>query len=436
MRANRLLAFGILCCACGLLPGTAQPEAAAPAGAQPLQEDEEFPRSEADLKGLVDKGDVPAMRKHAWLLFARITTPSKADPKKPVWATWHTVDDTFPAAAGPKAAVHLNTPNQFGKAPGIIRKDLPSGLLTVNSYNDDAHRYIIGRQLYLKKTLDDLAKNGQALNFPRRSVVVKTVWWIVKKDATKDDPNPLPVWDEKVRRPDRKYGFQAWDRVVGVYPADDDPADVPKKDIRFYNSDFKVEGKPTARQEFVPRTGCRVVSLKRLFHFPITDEQAKAVPEGVRKEYKRFYNGRDIQAGDYAALIGFHFTTKEIPEWVWATLWWHDNPDSTSEFAKGRPDDKVLPRPWRNYLMNVAYSMDLPSEGGDAKLPHSCYNPYLEAVFTRGIRSNCMTCHRRAVWPDASFVPVTEGSPKSDDPDLKGKLRLDFLWSLYNESRD
>lgn len=127
-----------------------------------------------------------------------------------------------------------------------------------------------------------------------------------------------------------------------------------------------------------------------------------------------------------------HYTTKEIPNWVWATFWWHDSPNA-GKFATERP--AVLKGVWRNYLMNASYDMDKPVETNGT--PRVVFNPYLEARFLNGVNSNCMTCHRRAVWakdnPQPAFLPITRGAPKPDDPAFIDATSVDFLWSLLFE---
>jgi hypothetical protein len=89
---------------------------------------------------------------------------------------------------------------------------------------------------------------------------------------------------------------------------------------------------------------------------------------------------------------------------------------------------------WRNYLMDVAYSEDTPREYDGT--PNSAFNPWLEARFQRGMASNCMTCHHRAVWTPVRFLPVTRGRPQANDPAFANdKMNLDFLWSLAFESQ-
>jgi hypothetical protein len=132
-------------------------------------------------------------------------------------------------------------------------------------------------------------------------------------------------------------------------------------------------------------------------------------------------------------LVALHYTTKEIPDWVWATFWWHDKPND-GPFAAHRPDQ--VGGVWRNYLMDTAYSMDTPREA-DGK-PHAVYNPWLEARFRNGTVSNCMTCHRRAIYSglpkDAAFLPVTRGTPPAGDARFTDATKLDFLWSVMFES--
>jgi hypothetical protein len=87
--------------------------------------------------------------------------------------------------------------------------------------------------------------------------------------------------------------------------------------------------------------------------------------------------------------------------------------------------------------MATSYSMDgPPEEDGGA---HVAFNPWLEARFVNGVHSNCMTCHRRAVFSgkssDPSFLPITRGTPPKTDPRFQGSTKVDFLWSILLESQ-
>jgi hypothetical protein len=62
-------------------------------------------------------------------------------------------------------------------------------------------------------------------------------------------------------------------------------------------------------------------------------------------------------------------------------------------------------------------------------------NPWLEARFPNGVRSNCLACHRRAAFGATDYLPVTRGDLSLDDPYFAGKVATDFVWSLALEAR-
>src|SRR5262249_8502968 len=142
--------------------------------------------------------------------------------------------------------------------------------------------------------------------------------------------------------------FTDWSRVVAIDPLHDAVADGTTHDINFGGQNF---------------ANARVRPLSSLYHFRLdTQEQVDAVND------MHALNGdpatqwsveRAGRIGDYVALIAFHYTTKEIPDWVWSTFWWHDAPNAGA-FAAGRPTD--VTGVWRNYLMDVAMSADTPRE--------------------------------------------------------------------------
>ena len=103
-------------------------------------------------------------------------------------------------------------------------------------------------------------------------------------------------------------------------------------------------------------------------------------------------------------------------------------------YAANRPDE--VKDVWRHYLMAESYSMDTPKASDG--LAHIAFNPWLEAGFGNGVRSNCMTCHRRAVFSgqlsDFTFLPITRGAPAPTDPRFKTATTTDFLWSVLMES--
>jgi hypothetical protein len=118
---------------------------------------------------------------------------------------------------------------------------------------------------------------------------------------------------------------------------------------------------------------------------------------------------------------------------VWASFWWHDDPEA-APYGADRP--KTVVSMFRHYRMNVAYDGDTPREpdGG----PHVAFNPYLEAVFNFGPKSNCIACHQSAVLDTEGpgpVIPVMRGQLSKQDPSFASKVRLDFLWSLAFETK-
>jgi hypothetical protein len=142
--------------------------------------------------------------------------------------------------------------------------------------------------------------------------------------------------------------------------------------------------------------------------------------------------GRDLVAGDKAELIGLHIATKEIDDWVWASLYWDD----------GRADPDVpanVPVPYRDYRLTVTFDDTLPREPDGS--PLIAFNPHLEGPFPNGAASNCMSCHVRAAWPanwatsdplGRVFLPIHRGPPdKANDPSFAPeRLRTDFIWAI------
>jgi hypothetical protein len=136
-------------------------------------------------------------------------------------------------------------------------------------------------------------------------------------------------------------------------------------------------------------------------------------------------------AGLRWALRGVHFSTKEIAEWVWVSLWYH--PKAEGDFGADRPKsfERVAP-----YLKNFKMCVTTGTEEGDTK-PEShyrsdarlaslgeaiaesrkrvstkqwCANPYLEPSFAK---SNCVTCHLAAGLNGRGSFVLGFGEPRT-----------------------
>lgn len=214
--------------------------------------------------------------------------------------------------------------------------------------------------------------------FPRSAIVIKALWYPVHRDR----PVSVPIWDGTPASPDDAGNPpRAWPRRVTIDP----------------------------------RTG----GVRAFLHRTLRDDDELAAA-------RRVAHDPDLAAGDFLVLLAMHVTTKEIPDWVWATYWWHDRPDDGA-FAAGRPPG--LAGAARHYLMDVAYRAD-DVDGA----PHVCMNPWLEARFPGGLHSNCLTCHQRAAFGANVYLPITHALLEPDDPYFRGKTTTDFLWTLAFEA--
>lgn len=172
-----------------------------------------------------------------------------------------------------------------------------------------------------------------------------------------------------------------------------------------------------------------IVPLQNFYTLRLSDAATvDHLNEGVMGQMVRRFWGRSLTEQDSLALVAVHITTRETENWVWATFWWHDGPPQA--------DSPGFSQPFRSFRMAVTQSADVPvaEDGG----PNVTFNPYLEAGFAEGTRSNCMGCHQRAGWTadgPQSVMPVHRGTISQDDPRFDGLLRTHLLWSLVFRPR-
>ncbi|MBL8644931.1 MAG: hypothetical protein JNK21_13435 [Rhodospirillaceae bacterium] len=382
----------------------------------------DFPAAEASLAAAINANDQTALRLHGWMVFAGLTQPARPSDAKSeaIWETWYPGSEVFASGPMPQGERTLHrtfrVPRQFMPAvPGPAPQAIGDSQLSFTLFNQELKDHTRQNGLHLKATMAALnaswtpqtpLADRKVKDYPAAAMSLKIVWTHVGKQGF----TALPVWDEQPRmavapaQPEEN-----WPRVVAIDPT--------RTTI------------PAGERRTVTRMGksfpnSRVVPLSNFYHFAMTAQQAaQANALGLSLNAK---------PGDYMAVTAMHYTTKEIPNWVWATFWWHDEPDKGG-YAKDRPAAAVLKGVWRNYLMDVAYDMDVPKESDGT--PDAVFNPYLEARFADGVNSNCMTCHQRAVWKPAlpDFLPVTRGAAAANDPFFKNGTKADFLWSLLFE---
>jgi hypothetical protein len=231
--------------------------------------------------------------------------------------------------------------------------------------------------------------------FPTSAIALKLVWYPVHAHGL----TPMPIWDGDPAAPDaRGNADRTWRRAIAVDASRDQIPDGERADLALNGRAF-------------PRS--RVVPLAAFLHRPLDTPAALAAAREITSD-------ATLAAGDFVALVAMHVTTKEQPDWIWATYWWHDAP--AGPFAAGRP--AALGGAAAHYLMATAFTGDQP-----------CMNPWLEARFPNGLASNCIACHQRAVALAHAYLPVPRAPLAPDDPFFATRTTTDFLWTLALEAR-
>jgi hypothetical protein len=390
----------------------------------------DYPADKTRLEQYRQAGNLPALRKHGWMLFAGMTQ-QEADGT-PYWETWYHVTETFRPAGSSlqgrrRMTLPFETPNQFEHPdPGLQAPG--ESVLSFVLFNWEGYHHIRTEHLFERSRLNEI--NSSLLpskpwnerkipDFPARAMTLKTIWWPAKGDGI----TALPIWDNNPSQPIDQFNvnqFINWQRVVAVDTTRQSVPDGEFIDIPFNSKTF---------------THSHVVGLDSFYAVKVDDALVQAIMQNkdgsVRSSIQREL-GRGLRAGDYMLFIGMHATSKEIADWTWQTFWWHDRPND-GPYAADRPD--AVQGVWRNYLMATADDQVLPREPDGT--PHIGYNPWLEARFGNGVLSNCMSCHHRASYPVIEFLPVTRGLPDpANDPAFKPRrLQTDFMWSIIDRSK-
>src|SRR3984957_8270546 len=394
----------------------------------------DYPADKAQLELYRRNQDLPALRKHSWMLFAGMTQ-EKPDGT-PYWETWYRVTEAFrpagPTPQGPRRLIHeFETPNQF-KRSGVQPQAPGESAISFVLFNWEGFNHIRTNELFMKSKLDAInasfapsaAWNDRKIpDFPAPAMTIKTIWWPVAGDGM----TPLLIWDNEPTQPiDKGNSFRTWKRVVVV---DGTRATVPDGEF----TDTRYRNKPFAHSH--------VVGVGSLYGFKVDQATADAIANnpdpGLLASIQEAL-GRSLRVGDFMVLVAMHTTSKEIDDWTWQSFWWHDKPND-GPYADGRPD--AVKGVWRDYLMVDADDQVTPKERDGS--PHIGFNPWLEARFPNGPLTNCMTCHHRASWPntvaflDPDHLEWLRGLPDvTNDPAFaNGRLQTDFMWSIIDRAQ-
>lgn len=365
------------------------------------------------------RGDLPAQRRHVWRIFRQITATSQDG--RPAFETWPGEAATFGGdlRGDPGGIGGFRRPPEAAPSPAF-----GAPVVVYSLYNPAAFDHIRRYGLHRQSVLTRLAaaprgagRDRRLPEFPAEAVIVKTAWWPVAREGL----TALPVWDPELNPPDPAGNpYIGWRRVVAVDPAGGR--------ARTASVDFMGRRFPEAAR----------VGLDA-FHNVTVDRglasRLAADPESARAAWIAL--GRLPEPGDHLLLVGLNLMTREVEDWVWGALWWHDRPDA-GPHAEGRP--VAVGGPWRNYLMQAAMDAERPAAADGSA--HICFNPWLEGRFPDsgdggGVQSNCMSCHERASFPATPFLPVTRGrGDRVRDPAFdRTRVTTSFLWSLALHSQ-
>jgi hypothetical protein len=267
-------------------------------------------------------------------------------------------------------------------------------------------------------------KRREVNEFPPDSIAVKTFWRVVPEN---DNPRvPVGIWQWPTEYKD------------------------PLLESQWKKPEACIQVKPE------PGSGC------------LQPESAFVTATVKNEDEYKCEKCPQLSKGTRLILIGLHIASKEKPDWLWATFWWKGGVDKdgnpyrtdgtfwTCDNAQRGKIEGV----WGNYSMNVASSLKLqrsePLTDEEVKEASKCglpgkimgeqylgedrlavYNPFVEGVITRGLKSNCIVCHVRASTNNRddfgvgrSFVPELG---KTESPTIKyfeGHVRTDYMWTV------
>lgn len=412
-----------------------------------------FPVPEADLLKVRDEQNLSAMQDHAWGLFAGLT-----DSKEPVWETWYTKcdvklfsgdacksdsgakNDRFlqfeipvqslfafeqsetltqnkthlvsPAAAPAISETNglQNTFGDIGQAAHFFEEFKKHPQLAAVLFNKAAAEHILKNNLYDSQVLQKMLNDRQTLvstdsereipPFPNDSVVLKTAWQLVKLDDDHPEDHrtePLYIWNpRKQLEPGASLGnVSGWENSVII-----DTSSQHCEDRDYTTADGTVP----------------VVPLGCFYYMELKDP--KDFPHGLANMVGPY--GEPRRTPVYLILVAVHVITKETPDWVWATFWWHN------QSSLNKRPGTIKGNKWRHFLMNTTLSPKTPLDASGG--PRICFNPFLEEKFTNGTRSNCMVCHSKAIFgrsPSVGAEPAPAGY-------FDNALRTDFMWTIAN----
>ena len=393
-----------------------------------------IPAHEERLLHIRDIRDRSGMRRHAWNLFSSVTADTHIDQpsnelKLPVWMTWWTLGETM----GTKDEPLIFRPNDEKSNTEFIRTKTGGGPISGVRFNNIAYSHIRDERLYAMERFVSLkaqfdtdgtpTEQRRISDFDRGAIATKSAWFLVaEKNSNVVYKNEyekytlMPVWngpDDTTNEGGPKYTPGRWKSKVLV--------DETGMDDNIGHRIKDANG--------IERL---VVSIKRFYRWEICSERMlSAVNKAIGDP------NRQAKKGDQIVLVGLHIASKEIPDWIWTTVWWH--PDaflgefrkSPSQFLNDRPPQVARDITWSNYLLDTAFDMETPRELDNS--PNACFNPWLEANVPDSVGSNCMSCHQKAAWPaNRTIMARHRIKIEDDDKYFSNRVRTDYIFAFQS----
>lgn len=433
----------------------------------------DYPGVRSVLQVYADQNDVVAMRRHSWNLWAGMTTASDASYNGtvlPIWETWCGTEEVFDS----KTCGLLSVPKRQFAAPNQHAHFLSQGLsmaldntqvVSFNKYNPAAASFLAKRHaqngsLYDYTNGSDLvalnASWPQFTPISERSIIeapytasssaaqgsaaieTKPVMLYVKAIGL----TAIPLW----RGPADSWNLQnptpeTWKTCVLIDPANTAPAGTPPVPYDPTIHPGVINRQNTDNGGSGETAGCSpdqylYAPMSTLYTFKMTADEAVQFNKA---------QGGTATAGDYAALVAMHVSTKEIKNWVWQTFWWQPGSDTLNNFPGNKLNmtDNVKGL-WRNFAMCTVWYQ---TKGASSEQMNVCFNPYLETSPTipSGLSSNCMSCHGTATvgvaTPNAAFPisslpypPHYRNPINFDGLEFAPFTKTDFMWSIQNNA--
>ena len=377
--------------------------------------------AEENLEALRASGDLKLQRRHVWDVTDRIMREISG-ARSAAFESWHGEHTslTDDALADESGGIWGFSRAQSSKPEPLSGRMRGVPTIAYSLYNDAAYNHIHQYRLFSSTVLERLRRSGaedteirgtrKIPDFPTNAMIIKTIWWPVAGTGL----TPLPVWDPDSNPPNPAgNSYLSWRRLLVVDPTS------------------TAEVSATSAVEFAGRYFTRVacVHLSAFHHVEVDHGLAvRMMRDPEASAVILLVLGRPLRAGDHLVLVAANLATREIHDWIWAALWWHDRA-SQGPFSADRP--LAQSQPLTHYLMQTAWDAENPREADGS--PHICFNPWLEGRFPNGgAVSNCLACHLRASYPPRSFLPPVRGLPRlTEDPAYAADtLRTSLLWAL------